>query len=479
MADKTCGVTMLFRVLGLAATFAAIAILGKNLTLELELEKDKQEAEKQAQVKSAKRTETARKSNNPTRAPAARSSAIPERGTLVRTSERDEQTFRPPQEDPPAGGGEAASSGPMALNSASPYEGGRSGRGQGGGHTAPSSSGRGPVANSNKSSSGSKFTSPNSMMSAGPMSFFGAPLVPKNVTKKGENNKDSGSSSGSSSGTSESVTICAADIGSGSFATPISVSLSCSTAATIKYCLSENTCCDPYSGSAYTGPIVIGEQVTSYCLSFVGTTASGKSSTTTQKSYSFNADLPDLQVSHKVQYYQTTQMRGLLQMTSDNFGGENLAAGVINLRTHDPAALGMTCADIVNDHAQLSSPSSALVLNDQDVSSLSSTDQLDVYFTLPQLQYGNNYLSTYLKNTLFADLVACSTTNVVLEDFPYFDAQIAHGEVGNNDVREFSGGFTAVGFFEPEATVYRGPAGTSTQNVSQQELRSGAFGIFY
>lgn len=76
-------------------------------------------------------------------------------------------------------------------------------------------------------------------------------------------------------------------------------------------------------------------------------------------------------------------------------------------------------------------------------------------------------------------VVSCTTNNIILEDFEYFDPTPYHGVAGNDQVREYSGGFTHMGFFEPEETLYRGPAGSGSETVSSQKLNSNLFGIFY
>lgn len=459
---------MLLRVLGLAVSIVLVAVVG-NFSINFDFNKNINE-EKEV-IQRPKDNEGPQKDN--ARSPAAEKIAPGVRGTVVKTTARDDSIFGPEEKETPGPKNESVSSG-NSDNFFSPAMVG----------TSPSPSGqKGPTPSrpSNKMAASSQTLARNS-------GFTGnIPAIPGTIFGSGKGGALGGGNKGGSTGedgggiVAEGVPVCTASTGSGSFSSPLNVSLSCSATSAITYCLSENTCCDPSFGSTYTGPIEVGELATTYCLSFSGTSVSGKTSNLSQNSYTFTSDIPDLGVSHPKLYYQTTQLRGLLRMASTDFGGESLMAGVINLKTHDPGPSGLdaSCVDIVHDYAVLTFPSPSIVMADRDASLLSPSSQLNVYFTLPELQYGNNYLTTYLKNTIFANIVSCSTTNVMLYDFPYFDPQIAHGEVGSNSVREFSGGFTSVGFFEPEATVYRGPAGIASQDVSQQELRTGIFGVFY
>lgn len=82
-------------------------------------------------------------------------------------------------------------------------------------------------------------------------------------------------------------------------------------------------------------------------------------------------------------------------------------------------------------------------------------------------------------NSMLAPIYACSTTDVVLNDFEYFEPEVASSDAGSNTVREFSAGFSSYGFFEPEVTLNRGPAGESTDLQAGMQLQNGLFGIFY
>ncbi len=90
------------------------------------------------------------------------------------------------------------------------------------------------------------------------------------------------------------------------------------------------------------------------------------------------------------------------------------------------------------------------------------------------LSYGPNFIASYVKNAEYnTPYSTCSTNKVVLEDFSYFQ------ELPSHQSSDFAGGFTHIGFFEPTASVYRGPAGFSSGEISSQELKVGLFGIFF
>lgn len=276
---------------------------------------------------------------------------------------------------------------------------------------------------------------------------------------------------------------CSSNLGTGAFSSTQTVSLTCTSAAEIKYCLSENVCCDPDSGNIYTGPISVGVAPGNFCLSFKGTkTGSSKTSTVSEISYTFNGALPDLQVAHQRIFYQTTELQGQLSVTSTDFGIDNHTLGVINLMNHDPGSSGLnwSCADIVDQHNNLTSSTPSIPLAPTSVTGIPNSSQIDVFLNNLNLRYGQNYVASYIVNDNFmSTFVSCSTTMVTLTDFEFFEANPNQAEVGTNDVREFSGGFTPYGFFEEESNVYRGPAGLGSQNVATQELRTGLFGVFY
>ncbi len=306
-------------------------------------------------------------------------------------------------------------------------------------------------------------------------------IKPPTPTNDGDPSS-TGGSSGSVSGDGVSSLNCTASVGSGSFANPFAVSLNCSTAADIKFTISETICGDPDTGSSYSSSFTVNPGAGTYCLSFKGTTSAGVESSVVEKFYTFNPALPDIQVAHIKTYFQTTELQGLMSVTSTDFSDPDYSMGVVNLKTHDPGLAGLNwlCHEIVEDQSTLSSPTPVLPMIDTNVSGFAVSSQVDIFLQSINLGYGNNFVTSYLRNNNFVEPVySCSTTNIILEDFPYFDSNPQHGYAGSDNVREFSGGFTHLGFFEPEPTVYRGPAGVDSQTTSAQELETGLFSIFY
>lgn len=319
----------------------------------------------------------------------------------------------------------------------------------------------------------------------GGMVFSNVGNSPSTNTSTGNGTSSSSSNRGSSSSSSPPVDnlTCSPSTGGGAFGNPIQVSITCTAAADIKYCLQDGVCCDPETeGTSYSGPIVIGAEDGNFCLSFYGETAAFKVSNVVQQSYTINNTFPDVQVSFNKIFYQTTQLAGEHYLRSNDFSKSNYWIGEINLKANDPGPLGlnMDCQDIVENYVTLPAPTPATLFTQMHMAPIAFGLQLNVPLQLSKLIYGDNFLTSYVLNDNFAaPLYSCSTNKLTLSDFEFFAAEASHGETGTNQVREFSGSFVAYGFFEPYATVYRGPAGAATEDDSGQELRLGSFGIFY
>ena len=280
----------------------------------------------------------------------------------------------------------------------------------------------------------------------------------------------------------ETSLTCSTDVGSGSYSNPVSVSVTCSTSSEITYCVGPGgVCCDPSSGSVYSGPIPIGATNGNYCLKFSATAVNGKTASG-QKDYVITVSLPELTVTTEKIQYQTTELPGLMSISSNNFGYASHSMGVINLKGHDPGASGlnMSCEDIVVNHGTLSSPTPSVPMAEASITGIPANTQIDAMIGIDDLVYGTNYITNYVVNYQEAvPLYACSTVEKKIWDFTYFDHMPSHGDPGSNTVREFAGSFTHLGFFEPAATVYRGPAGETTSTDASDELQVGLFGVVY
>lgn len=355
--------------------------------------------------------------------------------------------------------------------------------------SAASSKNRTHDNDSDASSPAAKTSSSNPLSNAATTSISN--VNPATVMASGQSN-GSGSSSSNGSGSSSTTTTttsssnnlsCTASVGGGVFSNPINVSLSCSASASIKYCVRNGSCCDPETeGADYSSTIVVGSTNGHFCLSFYGETSSSKLSSVSQVSYTISNSNPDLQVSLPKIFYQTTQLEGLHYLRSSDFAKSNFSIGEVNLKTHDPgpSGLNMSCDDIIQNYVTLPAPAPVAMFATLDMSGISVGDQLNVPMPLSKLDYGENFITSYAVNdNIVPGLTSCSTNKITLEDFEFFDLEIAHGDDGTNTVREFSGSFVPYGFFEAPAQLNRTPAGSSTEDESGQELRTGSFGIFY
>lgn len=295
------------------------------------------------------------------------------------------------------------------------------------------------------------------------------------------------SSSGGGGG-SLAPNTCDANITGGSFNGPVGVQLSCSTNSTIKYCLAVDTgsgCCDPHVGGlTYSSTIVVGAQNGNFCLSFYGESNQAGDSVDYENSYIVNSSLPHLQVAHPQIYYQTTQLVGKSIINSSDFGRVGFAIGQINSGMQDPSpsALNLDCDQIINNTTFLTAPVPISVLALLDVSLDNPTIQIEIPLRYEHLEYGDNFITSFIAdNNFVAPIYACSTAKVVLFDFDFFPEELIFGDIGDSTVREFTGGFSAYGFFEDESTfsLTRAPAGVNSEDNSGQKLQSGMFGIFY
>jgi hypothetical protein len=323
----------------------------------------------------------------------------------------------------------------------------------------------------------------NDIFATGALRFQTNPTVADN--KKKTNVMVSSSSSGVSSAPTTANT-CSADIIGGTFSAPLGVSLSCSTISTIKYCIGIDTgsgCCDPLSASTtYTTSVTVGPASGNYCLSFFGESVSNGDSPVYQNSYVLNTTLPNLLVAHPQTFYQTTQLNGVSLMTSSDFGKAGYNIGQINLKSHDPgpSGLNLDCEDIVTNYVALTAPTPLEVLTSLDVSLDNPALQIEIPLRLAHLDYGDNFITSYIENTNTATSVySCSTSKIVLNDFEFFQETLAFGDAGDNSKREFSGGFSPFGFFEDDMTISRGPAGEQSEDNAGQKLQYGMFGMFF
>jgi hypothetical protein len=259
---------------------------------------------------------------------------------------------------------------------------------------------------------------------------------------------------------------CDSSLGSGTYQYPTTTSLSCSTTAKIKYCLQEDTCCDPQSdGAKYTTAIPVGSKAKTYCLSFYGTIGSS-TSPVVHKTFTFNPQAPNLTAIHEKRFYQTTQLHGLSVLSSTKFGSADYTVGQVNTRAIDPgpSGLDLSCPALIESFTSMT-PLPIETFAPVSMSGFTPTEQIEIFLQVPRLVYGSNFITSYAVHANYVERAACSTTNITLKDFDYF---------------EMSANLSPYGFFEADVTqLNRGPAGSSLEAIDGQELRSGLFSVFY
>lgn len=407
----------------------------------------------------------------------------------VRTPKNNIPTYQPqsiPRDDSPrrddpvddyadssSGGGSSA---PESYSMGSNYSYGGGGGGYSSGRSYAGNSGSSGTKGSDSISTSSSPLPPS--VFPGPQIFPNQP-IPVDKPKKDdddEEEKDEG-------GNTASLT-CSSNQGGGAYQNPITVGLNCSSPSKIKYCLSEGTCCDPrVSGTVYTGNIAIGEKSGDYCLSFYGeSTSLGKSSSVTQLSYDINNSLPDIQVTHKQTFFQTTQLSGRSEIRSNDSGKANFVMGQINLKRNDPgpSGLNLSCGQIVSNFVELPHNPVA-TMSPFDMMGLTTSQRAVTSLDVEDLAYGDNYITSYVIDKNYSTpLYSCATTKINLWDFEYFQAGVAHASPVVGNYREFAGEFTVYGFFEQdEDNVYQAQSGSSSEEIDGRSLKSGMFSIFF
>jgi hypothetical protein len=344
--------------------------------------------------------------------------------------------------------------------------------------TSSTSSGKNSSASSTNGSNGSSSGSGNNILNT--KSIPTSPgAVAKNIfSPAGGNQNDASNSTPTNS--------CNPNIVGGTFNNPIGITITCDYTSTVKYCIgvdSGSGCCDPYAtGTDYTTQVIVGPTSGNYCLSYYGESAIAGTTMTYQNNYTINSTFPNLQVGNTLTYYQTTQLSGTSYISSNDFGKTGFGIGQVNLKTHDPSvtAENLSCEEIITNYVALPAPTAVPTLSYFDVSGFSTSQQVEIPLRLDELDYGENFVTSYISNTNYVTpIYSCATTKITLNDFEYFESELAFGDNGTNTVREFTGGFSTYGFFEPETTVFRGPAGESNSTQGTQKLENGLFGIFF
>jgi|GEM_PF-6780389 len=275
---------------------------------------------------------------------------------------------------------------------------------------------------------------------------------------------------------------CFTTIDSGTYNSPVSLNVSCTRSATVKYCVgTAGSCCDP--NLDYLSPVIIGDHSGGdFCVKLSAISDKGETTLLT-KSYIITNQVPNLQSSQPLIYAQTTELSSYIYLSSLDFGKVNYSSYLINLKSHNPGplALNLNCDEVIAEASTLSSPTPMTILNDYLVSGLNPlSDQIKIPLSTSNLEYGDNYLVSIMSNkNVTPEVHACSNHKFTLMDFEFFNYLPAQASVASGDIREFSGQFTPYGFFEETIQHPRAPAGISEGILVNQRLESGLFGIFF
>ncbi|MEH0862496.1 chitobiase/beta-hexosaminidase C-terminal domain-containing protein [Halobacteriovorax sp. DPLXC-1] len=253
------------------------------------------------------------------------------------------------------------------------------------------------------------------------------------------------SGSGSSNDTAVTEVTCSHDMAEGSYATPISVTISCSESATIWYCLDTGgSSCTP--SIQYTAPINLPTDG-DYGISYYAQ-ASASTTDVDDLLYRIDTTSPDLSVSHDVIYAQTTQVPLQNTTASTDFGMPDYYYHQINFKSFDPltAATPWTCNEVLNDYAT-ATPSPQVIQTNFSTSGLAVTDQIIQTVDMPNLVIGDNHIVTVLEDRVLG-VVSCQVQNVVVKDFAIADFTGTGTTPVTTGVRRTLGSFVGFGHFQ-------------------------------
>ncbi|AYF43954.1 hypothetical protein BALOs_0944 [Halobacteriovorax sp. BALOs_7] len=254
-----------------------------------------------------------------------------------------------------------------------------------------------------------------------------------------------GSSGPSSNDVAVTEVTCSHDMAEGSYATPISVTISCSESATIWYCLDTGgSSCTP--SIQYTAPINLPTDG-DYGISYYAQ-ASASTTDVDDLLYRIDTTSPDLSVSHDVIYAQTTQVPLQNTTASTDFGMPDYYYHQINFKSFDPltAATPWTCNEVLNDYAT-ATPSPQVIQTNFSTSGLAVTDQIIQTVDMPNLVIGDNHIVTVLEDRVLG-VVSCQVQNVVVKDFAIADFTGTGATPVTTGVRRTLGSFVGFGHFQ-------------------------------
>ena len=274
---------------------------------------------------------------------------------------------------------------------------------------------------------------------------------------------------------------CSYDKLEGVYGTPFSVTITCSEAATIRYCTNFGAAhCDPLASPIlYTVPIPVNSGDNTYGISFYAEFDDAAFiSPVTDLTYILNTIPPALIVSFPKINIQTSQLPFTNNTQSTDFGLSNHYYHQINFKEHDPTASGLnwSCSDMLNNHGTLTTPSVEVIQSDYDVSGLLITDQIDQSVDMPKLVPGDNYIVTILEDRA-RNLSSCQTQNIQIADF-FISQFTATGSTPTvSGIRTTSGGFVGLGHFQ--AVPNNSDKGSSENTQSTRVNKKNIFNIIH
>lgn len=210
----------------------------------------------------------------------------------------------------------------------------------------------------------------------------------------------------------------------------------------ILYCVGSGlypeTCCDLSAPSTYSAPVTLGAGDGHYCLAYQGKSSTNRVSAVKVLEIVVDTKIPNTpSSSSQAQYLQTTERYSFslpeITYTNDPTG---IKMNFYNL-TSNPGT-NLDCANI----AQTSLP---MLPTSMDFASyLMSHLELLIYGNVPSLSYGTNYVVTMLDNQ---SRYSCSTTAVIIEDFPVFSSMPAERIPASAGEPEYVGTFSPYSYF--------------------------------
>jgi hypothetical protein len=150
--------------------------------------------------------------------------------------------------------------------------------------------------------------------------------------------------------------------------------------------------------------------------------------------------------------------------------------GQISYLSHNISSSGddLGCEEISSMMGNYVSPSPLYTLSPFSIANVSISQQVEIPLSPTNLEYGVNYVATYLVNSNHAiPTYSCSISEITLLDFPYFESS------GLSATAEITGGFTPFGFYEEDFNFPRSPAGESSSSNIDHKIETAFLSVIY